>query len=237
MMIRCWVFLIVMTGMISVTKAQQHPNLDSQKVVPYDEFFRILVPPEEVEGRATLFKDWQQATVFLSQGRFVSSVTINYDVLNHTLLVLVEEKEYSLNPIAVDSIFISNGSQVLINPIILDGVEIETLLLRVYDGLQLSLFRNTLVEVLEDDEKTTSTTKLVYEHGDGIKIDQDQMYYLLNKGTQEFREIQGKIKELKKWENGENVVDFVKNQQLDLKEESDLIKVVAFSDQLMVDEK
>ena len=229
---RCCLFLMAIAGIFPDARAQQQPNLDSQNVIAPADFLRILVRPAEVEGRANLFTDWQQGEVFLSQGRFASGITFNYDVLNHALLVLVDEKEFSLNPIAVDSILMANSSQVLINPIILDGVGSDLLLLRVYDGLHLSLFRNTLAEVMDVDNNTTSTTKFVYAHNSDIQIDQEQMYFLLNKATNEFRELQGKKKELKKWENGDQVVAFVKNQNLDLKNEADLIQVVQYYEQL-----
>ena len=233
MMIRYCLLLIVLTGMFSGVRGQQHPEFDPRKAVPPEEFSRILVPPEEVEGQASLFQGWQRGTVFLSQGRFVSDVAFNYDMLHHRLLVLVEEKEYILNPIAVDSILISNSPQVLINPVILEGADMESLLLRVYDGAHLSLFRHTITTTVEEQEKTTSTTTLKYEYKK-VPVELEKTYFLLNKTTSEFHEIQGKIKELKKWEHGEQLVDFVKNQQLDLKDESDLIKVVAFSNQLNV---
>ena len=231
-MIRCCLFLMAIAGIFPDARAQQQPNLDSQNVIAPADFLRILVRPAEVEGRANLFTDWQQGEVFLSQGRFASGITFNYDVLNHVLLVLVDEKEFSLNPIAVDSILMANSSQVLINPIILDGVGGDLLLLRVYEGLHLSLFRNTLAKVMDGDNNTTSTTELVYAHNSDIQIDQEQMYFLLNKATNEFRELQGKKKELKKWENGDQVVAFVKNQNLDLKNEADLIQVVQYYEQL-----
>jgi len=223
---------MAIAGIFPDARAQQQPNLDSQNVIAPADFLRILVRPAEVEGRANLFTDWQQGEVFLSQGRFASGITFNYDVLNHVLLVLVDEKEFSLNPIAVDSILMANSSQVLINPIILDGVGSDLLLLRVYEGLHLSLFRNTLAKVMDGDNNTTSTTELVYAHNSDIQIDQEQMYILLNKATNEFRELQGKKKELKKWENGDQVVAFVKNQNLDLKNEADLIQVVQYYEQL-----
>jgi hypothetical protein len=223
---------MAIAGIFPDARAQQQPNLDSQNVIAPADFLRLLVPPAEVEGRANLFTDWQQGEVFLSQGRFASGITFNYDVLNHVLLVLVDEKEFSLNPIAVDSILMANSSQVLINPIILDGVGSDLLLLRVYEGLHLSLFRNTLAKVMDGDNNTTSTTELVYAHNSDIQIDQEQMYFLLNKATNEFRELQGKKKELKKWENGDQVVAFVKNQNLDLKNEADLIQVVQYYEQL-----
>ncbi len=232
MMIRCCLFLMAIAGIFPDARAQQQPNLDSQNVIAPADFLRILVRPAEVEGRANLFTDWQQGEVFLSQGRFASGITFNYDVLNHVLLVLVDEKEFSLNPIAVDSILMANSSQVLINPIILDGVGSDLLLLRVYEGLHLSLFRNTLAKVMDGDNNTTATTELVYAHNSDIQIDQEQMYILLNKATNEFRELQGKKKELKKWENGDQVVAFVKNQNLDLKNEADLIQVVQYYEQL-----
>jgi len=233
MMIRRCLFLMAIAGIFTGVRAQPQLNLDPNKVIAHDEFLRLLVIPAEVEGRANLFTDWRQGEVFLSQGRFASGITFNYDVLNHTLLVLVDGKEFSLNPIAVDSILMANSSQVLINPIILNGAGMDLLLLRVYDGLHLSLFRNTLAKVMERDVKTSSSTtvELVHDNVD-IQIDQKQMYFLLNKTTNEFRELQGKKKELMKWENGDQVVNFVKDQNLDLKNEADLIQVVQYYEQL-----
>jgi hypothetical protein len=222
---------MVIGGILPDASAQQQPDLDSTNVIAPAEFLRILVPPAEVEGRANLFPDWQQGEVFLSQGRFASDITFNYDVLNHVILVLVDEKELSLNPIAVDSIFVANSTQVLINPIILDGVGGDLLLLRVYNGPHLSLFRNTLAKVMGRDTNTSAITKFKYTHSD-IQIDEEQMYFLLNKATNEFRELQGKKNELKKWENGGQLVAFIKNHNLDLKNEADLIQVVQYYEQL-----
>lgn len=233
MMIRCCLFLMAIAGIFPNARAQQQRNLDSLKAIAPAEFMSILVPPEEVKERANLFRDWQYGEVFLSQGRFASGITFNYDVLNHTLLVQVDEKEFSLNPIAVDSILIANSSQVLINPVILDGVGGDLLLLRVYESPHTSLYRNTFSKVMDGyDNNTTTTTKLVYAHNIDTQIDHEQMYILLNKATNEFRELQGKKKELKKWENGDQVLAFAKDQNLDLQNEADLIQVVQYYEQV-----
>jgi hypothetical protein len=223
---------LAFTGIFAHASAQQQHNTDSSNLIAHDEFLRLLLPPAEVEGRANLFANWRQGAVFLSQGRFASGITFNYDMLNHTLLVLVDGEEFSLNPIAVDSILMANSSYVLVNPIILNGLDSELLLLRVYNGLHLSLFRKTLAEVTERDVKTSSSTELVYVRKDDIQIDQDQTYFLLNKATNEFSEFQGKKKELKNWENGDQLLTFVKDQDLDLKNEADLIQVVQYYERL-----
>ena len=231
-MIRCCIILFSIAGIFPNAIAQQQPNLNSQKVIAPTEFLRLLVDPAEVESRVNLFRDWQLGEVFLSQGRFASGITFNYDVLNNALLVLVEEKEFSLNPIAVDSIFIANNSQVLINPIIVDGLGGDLLLLRVYEGLHLSLFRNTLAKVMDRDTNTAAITKFEYSRDGDIQIDQEQMYFLLKKATNDIIEFQGKKKELKNWENGDQIAAFIKNQNLDLKIETDLIQVVQYYEQL-----
>jgi hypothetical protein len=213
--------------------AQQPSGIDAQKVIAPADFLSILVPPEQVEGRTILFSDWQQGEVFLSQGRFASGITFNYDVLNDVLLVLVEEKEYSLNPIAVDSILIANSSQVLINPIILDGIGGDVLLLRVYQGAHLSLFRSTLAKVLEDRDINTAAIEQFKYVRDDIEIDEQQMYFLQDRSTREITEFQGKRKELKSWENGDQITSFVKSKELDLKNESDLIQVIQYYEQLI----
>lgn len=232
-MIRCCLFLLAIAGIFPDAMAQQQPDTDSSNVIAQDEFLRILRIPAEVKGRANLFTDWQQGEVFLSQGRFASGIMFNYDVLNNVLLVLIDEEEFSLNPIAVDSILIANNTQDLINPIILDGAGMDLLLIRVYDGLHLSLFRNTSAEVMVGDNNTTSKTELEYVHNNDIQINREQTYFLLNKATNEFRELQGNKKELKSWENGNQVAAFVKNQNLDLKNETDLIQVVQYYEQLI----
>ena len=231
-MIRYCLLLVTLAGVFLDTNAQEQFKVDSGMVIAPDDFFGLLVPPEEVEGRTKLFTDWQQGEVFLSQGKFVSDITFNYDVLNHILLVLVDEKEFSLNPIAVDSILIANSSKDLINPIILDGIDVDLLLLRVYNGQHISLFRNTLAKVVDRDINTAAIEKFEYSKNDDVQIDQEQVYFLLNKVTKEITEFQGKKKELKNWENGDQVMSFVKDQNLVLKNEADLIKVVQYYEQL-----
>ena len=203
MIIRCCLFVLVIATS-HVGLAQQHADLDPSKAVPFDELFRLLVPPAEVEERVFLFQDWQQGAVFLSQGRFTPDVNFKYDVLNHALLVLVDEKELSLNTIAVDSILMNNRPQVLINPIILDGVDSEFLLLRVYNGPLLSLFRSTLAEVIDRDINTAAITKFKYSPEE-VQIEQEQGYSLFHKSTGEMGEFQGRKKgnkKLGKWRSG-----------------------------------
>ena len=228
-------YSLLMTAFIgcSTLFAQQPSGIDAQKVIAPADFLSILVPPQEVEGRTILFSDWQQGEVFLSQGRFASGITFNYDVLNDVLLVLVEEKEYSLNPIAVDSILIANSTQVLINPIILDGIGGDVLLLRVYQGTHLSLFRSTLAKVLEDRDINTAAIEQFKYVSDDIEIDEQQIYFLQDRSTSEITEFQGKRKELKNWENGDQITSFVKSKELDLKNESDLIQVIRYHEQLI----
>lgn len=229
MMIRCCLIFIFFTAIFAHSSAQQQSNPNR---ITNDEFLRFLLPPAEVERRSNLFTNWQQGEVFVSQGKFASGITFNYDMLNHTLLVLVEGEVLTLNPIAVDSILIANSSYVLINPIILNGLSSDLLLLRVYNGPNLSLFSETLAEATERDIRTSAQTELVYVPRDNTQIDQDQTYFLLNKATNEFSEFQGKKKELKNWENGDQLLTYIKDQDLDLNNIADLIKAVQYYEQL-----
>ena len=231
-MTRYWFIIIALTGCFINAFAQQPSGIDAEKVIAPADFLSILVPPQEVEGRTVLFSDWQQGEVFLSQGRYASGITFNYDVLNDVLLVLVEEKEFSLNPIAVDSILIANSTQVLVNPIILDGVGGDVLLLRVYQGSHLSLFRSTLAKVLENREINTAAIEKFKYVSENIEIDEQQTYFLQDRSTNEITEFEGKRKELKSWENGDQITSFVKSNELDLKKESDLIQVIQYYEQL-----
>ena len=232
MMIRCCIFILIFAGIFTCTNAQQQPDLNPNNAIAPEEFLRFLTPPKKVEAEVNLFTRWQNGAVFLTQGRFASGVNFNYDVLNNTLMVLFDGEEFSLNPIAVDSILITNSSYVLVNPIVINNTDSDLLLLRFYNSSHSSLFSKTSAEVLEGDTKTSSTTELVYEAKNDIRIDQDRDYFILNKTTGEFNELQGKTKELKKWENGDQIVTFVKSQNLDLKKEAHLIQVVQYFEQL-----
>ena len=230
-MIRYCLLLLVFTGFSLEFRAQQ-ADLDPAKQVDTEEFAGILRTPEDVDGRAYMYPDWQSATVFLSQGRYVSELNLNYDLLNHELLVLLDDKEYSLNPIAIDSIQVTHTQQVLVNTIILPNAEIEQLLLRIYHGNHFSLYRYTSTTVLEEGSKTGTEISLVYTDKQA-KISQDALYYLLTKSSGEFTEFQGKKKELKKFEMGDQLIDFVSKQGLNLQREADMQSFFEYYEQLL----
>ena len=225
--------VILIAGAFLDMKAQQ-PNRDSTKVIGRSGFLSLLVTPDEVEGRLNLYSNWQEAEVFLSNGRFASDIIFNYDLMNNTILILVDQEEYALNPIAVDSILMEGRSEVLVNPIILEGLDGDMLLLRIFEGRYLSLFRTTSAKEVVDYEPTT-VTRLVYHNNVEIEIDQKQKYLLLKKATNEYQELQGNKKDFKKWENGAEILDYVKDQELNLNYESGLIGAVDYYDQLLQD--
>lgn len=152
---------------------QQKINRDPQNIVDPTGFMRILTLPVKVEGTANMFEDWQQGDVYLSESKIASEAIFNYDIMNHMISVLVEGKEYSLNPVAVDSIKIKNSSQTLINSIVLDGITSDLMLLKVYDSQHLSLYRKTLVEVIKPNYN-----ELLNVGSRNFQIDKDYFYLL-----------------------------------------------------------
>lgn len=54
----------------------------------------------------------------------------------------------------------------------------------------------------------------------------------MGKKKGQFTELQGRKKELKGWDHGDQVIAFVKNQHLDLKNKTDLVQVVQYYEQL-----
>ncbi len=227
----CLLFTVC-TGLIFNIYAQQLPDLDAEKIIPLENFTSILVPPEQVNGRTLLFPNWQIGHVFLSQGRFASGITFNYDVLNNVLLILVELNEYSLDPIAVDSILIFNRSEVLVNPIVFNGSG-DKLLLRIYQGPHLSLLSSTLARIMTGNTNTAAIQTLEYVSDNEITIDQNQIYLLVDLSTKEITEFQSRKKDLKGWKNGGELLSYIKSNDLDLKIESDLIEVIQYYEQLI----
>ncbi len=231
MTVRYCLFVFVLSIFCLSSKGQQG-SLDPNKQVPLEEFSRILTPPLEVEGRASLYPEWQTAVVFLSQGRYTNNVALNYDPMNNHLLVFVDEKEYFLNPIAVDSIQIISRGQVLINPIILPKASFDQLLVRLHDGHNFSLFRHTKAEIAEEGSKTTSNTQLVYSDKK-VKIIEEFRYFLLTKSSGEFGEFLSKKKELKKWQQGDQLLKYAESQKLNLRKEEDMASLFKHYEQLL----
>jgi hypothetical protein len=210
-----------------VIQAQQQLNRDPQNIVDPTGFMRVLVPPIEVEGSALMFESWKTGDIYLTQGKYASEVIFNYDVMNHTLAVQMEGREYSLDPVAVDSIHVHESGNTLVNPILYGTLNIDLLLLRIYDSPHLSLFRRTAVEVIKPNYN-----ELLDVGNRNFQIDQDFTYLVLEKEESKFVEIKGKRKELKSWEYGDKLNSFVKDQYLDLKSEPDLIKVLTYYEEL-----
>ncbi len=206
---------------------QQILNHDPQKIIDPAGLLKILTPPTEVEGSADMFDTWQHGDLYLSNSKVASGVIFNYDILNHMLSVLVEGKEYSLNPVAVDSIQLKSSAQTLVNSTVLKELTSDLLLLKLYESQYLILYRKTTVEVIKPNYN-----ELLNVGSRNFQIDQDYFYLLWEKVKGRFTELQGKKKELKEWDHGDQVITFVKNQHLDLKNETDLVQVVQYYEQL-----
>jgi len=101
------------------------------------------------------------------------------------------------------------------------------MLLKVYDSQHLSLYRKTLVEVIKPNYN-----ELLNVGSRNFQIDKDYFYLLWEKKKGQFTELQGRKKELKEWDHGDQVIAFVKNQHLDLKNKTDLVQVVQYYEQL-----
>ena len=209
------------------TAQQQQLNRDPQNIVDPTGFMRVLAPPIEVEGNAFMFEDWKTGDFYLTQGKYASEIVFKYDLLNHTLSVQMEGREYSLDPVAVDSIHVKESKNTLVNPILFGNLSSDLMLLRIYDSPHLSLFRKTAVEVIKPNYN-----ELLDVGNRNFQIDQDFTYLVLEKQESKFVEIRGKRKELKSWEYGNKLNSFVKDQYLDLKSEPDLIKVVTYYEEL-----
>lgn len=210
-----------------VCAQQQQLNRDPQNIVDPTGFMRVLAPPVEVEGSAFMFEDWETGDFYLTQGKYASEIIFNYDLLNHTLSVQMEGREYSLDPVAVDSIYIKQSRKTLVNPILFGDLSSDLMLLRIYDSPHLSLFRKTTVEVIKPNYN-----ELLDVGNRNFQIDQDFTYLVLEKQESKFVEIKGKRKELKSWEYGNKLNSFVKDQYLDLKSEPDLIRVLTYYEEL-----
>ncbi|MDH3708694.1 MAG: hypothetical protein OER04_02335 [Cyclobacteriaceae bacterium] len=202
-------------------------NRDPQNIVDPTGIMRVLTPPTEVEGSANLFEDWQKAEIYLNQGKTKSLLEINYDIFNHIVAVRVEGKEYNLNPLVVDSIRLLDQSLTLINTNVLPGLSGDALLMRVYNGPHVALYRKTLVEVIKPNYN-----ELLHVGSRNYQIDQDILHYLGEKSTGKYFELKGRKKDFKELSNSDKINTFIKQQHLNLKEESDLIEVVKYYEQL-----
>ena len=215
---------------MSVTQIQAQNvklNRDPQYIVDPTGIMRVLAPPTEVEGSADMFEDWQEADVYLDQGESKAKLEINYDILNNVVAVKFQEKEYSLNPLAVDSMRLINRNQTLVNTRVLKGLQGDAMLLKVYEGPHVALYRKTLVEIIKPNYN-----ELLNVGNRNYQIDQDTFHYLAEKADQKYHEMKGRKKDFKELPQTDQVETFIKKQHLNLKEEADLIEAVKYFEQV-----
>ena len=220
--------LILLSVVLPASIFPQVPlNRDPQNIVDPTGIMKVLTPPIEVEGTTLMFDDWQLGTMYLAEGKIIPQMSFNYDILNHMFSVRIEKKEYSLNPLSVDSVQIPSTKQTLVNPLVLEAMSSDLMLLIIYRSSHLNLFRKTTVEVIKP-----TYNELLNVGSRNFQVDKDRHYLLWDKDANQITELHGKKKELKSLENGEKVTSFVRNQHLDLKNESDLIEVIKYYEQL-----
>ncbi len=226
---RYFIYLVVFVMIQGLESRAQKVKLnrDPQYIVDPTGIMRVLTPPTEVEGSANMFEDWQEAEVYLNQGKTISQLEVNYDIYNHIVAVRFQEKEYSLNPLVIDSMMLVDQSLTLVNTNVLPGLSGDALLLRVYNGPHVALYRKTLVEIIKPNYN-----ELLHVGSRNYQIDQDILHYLGEKSTGKYLELKGKKKDFKEVSNSDKINTFIKQQHLNLKEESDLIEVVKYYEQL-----
>ncbi len=217
----------MMTLGLETLAQQMKLNRDPQNIVDPTGIMRVLTPPTEVEGSANLFEDWQKAELYLNQGKTKSLLEVNYDIFNHIVAVRVDGKEYSLNPLVVDSLRLLDQSLTLVNTNVLPGLSGDALLLRVYQGPHVALYRKTLVEVIKPNYN-----ELLHVGSRNYQIDQDILHYMGEKSTGKYFELKGRKKDFKELSNSDKINTYIKQQHLNLKVESDLIDVVKYYEQL-----
>lgn len=221
------IFLLLAVS-IAVDAQERRLNRDPQYIVDPTAIMKILTPATEVEGTADMFEDWQQAAIYLSKGKQGTVLDVNYDIMNHIVAVRVKGKEYSLNPMAVDSMVFQDSDQALINSNVLQGLSGDALLLRLYQGTKFSLYRKTLVEIIKP-----TYNEALHVGSRNYKLDQDMTYLLRDKSTNVYHELKGKKKDFKDLANYDKISEFIKSQNIYLRKEADLIELVKYYEQLV----
>ncbi len=218
--------LLILLVMIDLQVDAQTPplNRDPQNIVdPGTAIIRILTPPTKVEGSVDMFEDWTKAAIYLSKGKQGTILEVNYDIMNHIVPVRVNGKEYSLNPIAVDSLVLQNSDQVLVNTRVLKGLSGDALLLRVLNGSNFALYRKTAIEVIKP-----TYNEALNVGSRNVKLNQEKVYLLREKSSNTYYELRGKKKDFKDLANYDKISTYIKGQNLDLKNEANLIDIVNY---------
>jgi len=220
------ILFLVLVSAGTLWAQQQKLNRDPQYIVDPTAIMRILTPPPDVEGTALMYDDWQQAAVFLSNGKQGTVLDVNYDLLNNFVPVFYDQEEYSINGIAIDSLVIKQKNEVLVSGKVLKGFAGDQLLLRVYNGSDYALYRKTIVDVIKPNYN-----ELLNVGSRNFKIDKSYKYVLHAKSDQKYYDFNNK-KDLKVLPNYAQLTSFLKQSKVGMKLESDLVSIAEAYQQL-----
>ncbi len=217
--------LTLFTVLSVLCSAQQPLNRDPQNIVDPTGFMRILTPPVKVEGSSMMFENWQSADVYLTNGKYGRTVGINYDIQNHLLPVMLNNKEYSLNPLSVDSLVLIDKGQTLVNTMLLKQLPGDAMILRLFDGAHVDLFKKSLIAELKPNYN-----ELLNVGSRNIRLEKNEVH-LITWGDS-YYELSSKKKDLKALPHYEELSQYIKDENLSLKHEPDLIRLAQYLDQL-----
>ena len=180
----------------------------------------------DVQGNPYLFEQWVNGTIRLGNGKSYTNVPLRYDIVSDELQYKDNKSDQALNFIdPVVEFQLMPGTESGESPMIFrngfisdDGTSVKAYYQVLFDGALKLLKRNTKV-IFETREYSSAIT---------TKTFREEEYYYLYKGNKTVR-----IKKDKKQvlatlaDRATELEAFIKNNALNLKNESDLVRLIA----------
>ncbi len=189
------------------------------------------IPDPKTEGSIYLLEDWTLADVTLKNGLELKSYFIRYDLQNHLLEIKTDEKVKVIDESKVKVFKWLNGKNAqreeylngssfrLEGGVLLGFFKVESQgKLRLLSYTNLKLQKSNYVPALNSGEKNNKLIKKA-----SLYVEKDKSLFKVPKSRKTFLGLEifeGKSNELLK---------FIKNNNLSIKQKSDLIKILKFS--------
>jgi len=185
---------------------------------------------EGVKGTPNIFEDFHKGNLYFNNKTSISNIMINYDCYHDNVLYSNGSKILIINSQNIDFFTIRSIDEekfLLFKQVFLESEKRRIFLQVIYDK-QSILYKRYKKEFLKADYTGPYNANRRYDE----YIDEQEYYIKLSEG--EIQQIKSRQKFIKEifWNNSAMVEKFIKDEDINLKEEDDLIRLINFYDNL-----
>jgi hypothetical protein len=189
---------------------------------------------EGIRGTPNVFEDFRKGNLYFTNKISVAGIMINYDCYNDNILYTEKDHIYIINGKNIDFFTIENGwgsGNLLFKQVFLES-EKKIIFLQIIYECQSTLFKRYKKKFIEADYTGPYNADRRYDE----YIDDQDYYIKLTDGK--IRQIKTRKKHIKEifGDKSTMILEFIKEENIDLKDENDLVQLVEYYDKIKVNE-